>query len=257
MPLAINLVYKYGARTISELYDKCTQDEFASLIYECADYTKSLTRALELFIKDSLELQRRNRWEYFLSCSDDNLDEEQEILRLFNVQGIDPVIFANDLRSVLLCEHPKINCLKIYGVPNSGKSMLAQLIVSSFITCYANNHGSENEFFLSNFLNKSIILCEELYVTVATAEDFKSILGGALIDISKKHKEKQLLQRTPVIITSNYKNFGRGHLSKIDENALTNRCREYYFRFPFKPNVTITAPSLAHFMFIACNQDMI
>lgn len=257
MQNAISLVYKYKARTISELYDKCTADEFSSLVYYSFDYHKCLLSALEIFIKDSLELQRRHRWEYLLSISAPNMEEEAEILRLFQTQRVNPIEFANCLKEVLLCNHPKINCLKIYGVPNSGKSLLASLIVSPFITCYANNHGSENEFFMSNFLNKSVILCEELYITQATCEDFKSILGGAAIDISKKHQEKQIWSRTTVIVTSNFKKYGRGHLSPLDEQALEKRQYEFHFPMPFTPKCNITAPSMAHFLFLCMHQDII
>lgn len=257
MQSAINLVYKYKARTVSELYDKCTSDEFASMIYNSENYHKTLLAALEIFIKDSLELQRRNRWEYLLSFSAPNMEEEREILRLFQTQNIDPVFFAECLKSVLMCERPKINSFKIHGVPNSGKTLIAQLICQPFISCYANNHGSENEFFMSNFLNKSLILCEELYITQATCEDFKSILGGVPIDICKKHQEKQIWSRTPVIITSNFAKYGRGHLSAIDETALSLRGFTFEFNQSFVPKMLITLPSFAHFLFLCCNQDML
>lgn len=258
MQTAIKLIYKYNARSISELFDKCSSDEFAALIYcSTSDYSKSIQPALDLYIKDSLELQRRDRWEYMISHASYNQEEVLELLRLFQVQNIDPIVFANQLKSVLQCEHPKINSIRFTGVPNSGKSLIGQLIVKCFISCYANNHGSENEFFLSNFLNKAIVLCEELYVTTSTCEDFKSILAGAPIDISKKFHEKQVLSRTPCIITSNHELFGRGHLNYIDEHALRTRCYSFKFDKPFTPRCTITAPSMYHFLWLCVNQDML
>lgn len=257
MQTAIKLIYKYKARSISELFDKCSSDEFANLVYQCSNYHKMIMPALELFIKDSLELQRRNRWEYMLSHANYSLDEEEELLRLFTVQRINPIEFANALKTVLNCEKPKKNCIRLIGAPNSGKTLIGQLIASCFITCYANNHGSENEFFMSNFLNKALILCEELYVTQATCEDFKSILGGANIDISKKYSEKQILSRTPVLITSNFELFGRGHLNNTDENALITRCFTFRFTSAFVPRITITAPSMYHFLWLCVNQDML
>lgn len=257
MQIAIKLIYKYQARSISELYDKSTADEYASLIYTGENFNNCVLFAIDLYVKDMLEIQRRDRWEYLLSCAKYNYEEESEIVRLFEVQNIDPVQFALDLKALLQCEHPKKNALKIYGVPDSGKSLLCQLISQCFITCYANNHGSENEFFLSNFLNKSLILCEELYVTQATCEDFKSILAGAPIDISKKFQEKQTLSRTPLLITSNYNYFGRGHLNNVDESALRGRCYEYHFTQTFTPTCMITAPSMYHFLWLCLNQDML
>lgn len=257
MQIAIKLIYKYRARSISELFDKCTADEFASLLYNCTNYQKLIMPALELFIKDSLEIQRRDRWSYMMSFAKFNYEEEKEILNLLKTQGINPIEFSNAIKKVFLCSEEKINCVRLTGVANSGKSLLFQLITSCFITCYANNHGSENEFYMSNFLNKAVILCEELYVTQATCEDFKSILGGANIDIAKKYSEKQILSRTPILITSNFEHFGRGHLSPIDENALKSRCISFSFSFSFSPKVHITAPSMFHFLWLCDNQDIL
>lgn len=254
--ISVKLIYKYRARSLSELFDKCSADEFASLIYAAYDYQKYVLSALELFVKDCLDLQRRNRWEYLLSYAQYNEEQEKELLRLFTVQGVDPVYFGKSLKKVLNCEHPKINAIKIHGTPNSGKSLIGQLIASAFITCYCNNHGSENEFYLSNFLNKTFILCEELYVTKATCEDFKSVLGGANIDIAKKFHEKQILSRTPVLITSNHSSFGRGHLPPIDETALNARCIVFEFQAPFAPACQIGLPAFCHFLFLCLNQEM-
>lgn len=259
MQTAVKLVYKYKCRSISELYDKCTSEEFAELIYSSYNnnYQHYLCNALHLFIKDSLDLQRRDRWEYMMSHAKFNAEEEHELLRLFSVQGIDPKIFCSSLKEILMCSHPKRNTFKIWGTSGSGKTLIAQLIGSIFITCYSNNHCSESEFFLSNMLNKSLVLCEELYVTRATCEDFKSILGGALIDISRKHTEKQILSRTPVIITSQYQSFGRGFLSAEDESALKSRCHVFEFKQPFTPDCHISPSSLFHFLFLAENQNLL
>lgn len=97
-------------------------------------------------------------------------------------------------------------------------------------------------------LNKSIILCEELYITIATAEDFKSVLGGQVIDIAKKFNEKQLLCRTPIIITSNYSRFGRGHISSVDENALCLRCYTFTFQVAYKPLCKLTSKQFYNFI---------
>ena len=159
----------------------------------------------------------------------------EEFQNIFDINGIDTQHFAECLIKVLSKTDHKVNTLRLIGTPNSGKTLIANCIVEPFICCYMNNHGSENEFFVSNMLNKSIILCEELYITIATAEDFKSILGGQPIDIAKKFNEKQLLSRTPVIITSNYERFGRGHLPPTDEHALSIRTHTFRFKNEIKP----------------------
>lgn len=109
------------------------------------------------------------------------------------------------------------------------------------MTCNQNNHGSDGEFFMENMLNQTIVQLEELYATTSTAEDLKSILAGHPIDISKKHIGKQLLTRTPMIITSNYFKFGRGHLPPVDEEALCNRCYSFTFSHRYKPEIMLNS----------------
>lgn len=242
---------KYKARSTCELYDRCTYVEWLT-ITDFWSYHELIKIALELYIKEQLDDQRCGMWIYAIgqyTLSPVDPEQQSEFKRLFNDNGVDPSHFANSLNIILNKSQQKINTLRIYGTPNSGKTLIANLIVEPFICCFMNNHGSENEFYASNMLNKAIILCEELYVTVATAEDFKSILGGQSIDISKKFNEKQLLCRTPVIITSNYFLFGRGHLPAVDENALGLRTITYHFNTPFKPVVKLTCDQFYHFMF--------
>lgn len=255
---AIKLVYKYNARSISEVYNLCTSDEWAELLYSSNNYSKDIQIALDLFIKDSLEIQRRDRWEWLISKQEFLPEQESQILNCLATQNIDGTYFAECVRDVLSCNPTsKKNCIKLYGLPNSGKSFIAQLLCESFICSYNSNHGSEQPFFFSNFLNKSVVLCEELYVTHATVEDYKSILGGANIDIEKKFNEKQILCRTPIIITSNHKLFGRGHLSPVDENALNTRCYVFHFTNEFKPSCTVTAAAMAHAMHYLYNKDIL
>lgn len=210
--------------------------------------------ALELYTKELLTIQRSNRWEWFIKnavlCIP---DEVSELRRIFDEQKIDIKSFSNDVYRLLMCTDEKINCLRLMGAANSGKTLIAQLLVSPFISAYVNNHNSENEFYLSSFLNKSVCLCEELMITPATAEDFKSILGGVKIDISKKYTNKQILIRTPIIVTSNHLNFGRGHLNPVDERALGLRCYDYHFTTPIRPRCHISLASLSYLIYMSCD----
>lgn len=247
-------MFKYKARSISELYDQCSANEWGELL-SIADVNihKHLNVALELYIKELLELQRKDRWLWFIKSAENfNVNEVNELKKIFSLNSIDIVKFSNDVYAILRLIDPKINCLRLYGVSNSCKTLIASLLVDDFISAYVNNHNSENEFYLSCFLNKAVCLCEELMVTPATGEDFKSILGGAKLDISKKYSAKQTLIRTPIIVTSNHKNFGRGHLNPADEIALSNRCYTYFFSASYRPSIKITMPSLAYLIYVSC-----
>lgn len=253
----LSLLFKYKARSISELYDQCSSAEWGELLY-VADINlhKHLNVALEMYIKEALMLQRNDRWIWLIrNAINFNPIEVDELFKLFNAQNIDVVKFSNHVYCLLRLIDPKINALKLVGISNSGKSLIAQLIVETFVSSYVNNHNSENEFYLSSFLNKAICICEELMITPATAEDFKSILGGAKLDISKKYTSKQVLCRTPIIITSNHSKFGRGHLNPIDEVALNNRCYIYNFITEFRPAVHISCASLAYLIYISCTMS--
>lgn len=245
------IVYKYRPRSISELFDKCTSLEWADIVYVCGfDIYKHLNLALELFNKDSLELQKRNRWQWLINDANCHIEQCGELARLLNRNNIDVTEFVKCIFNVLNCIDEKKNCLRLIGIPNSGKTLIAQLICQKFLCAYVNNHNSENEFYLSCFLNKSICLCEELMITPATAEDFKSILGGMPLLISKKYNEKQVLARTPIIVTSNHEKFGRGHLNPADEEALSKRCYTFYFNHIVKPECHIDVESFSHMMYV-------
>lgn len=247
-------MFKYNARSISELYDQCDSTEWAELLY-VADVSlhKHLNVALEMYIKDSLQFQRQDRWLWLVKNAKRIPDEIEEFKRLFRAQNINIVNFSNDVFNLLRCVDAKKNCLRLIGAPNSGKTLIAQLIASVFIASYVNNHNSENEFYLSCFLNTALNVCEELMISPATAEDFKSILGGAPLMISKKYSPKQILIRTPVIVTSNHSQFGRGHIAPTDEAALRLRCYTHTFSDMYRPSIILTLPSLAYLIYVSCD----
>lgn len=241
MTTILDTIQRTGSRSTSELYDRCTAaewQEFTTFFH----YHDLIKTGIEIYIKFELEAQRNDLWQYAIQKAEHqapDIEQFEALHLIFEKNHVDPKKFAKSLKSVLRKEKNKVNCLRIVGCPNSGKTLISNCITKPFICCYNNNHGSENEFYMENFLNKSIILCEELYITIATAEDFKSVLGGQPIDIAKKFNKKQLLSRTPVIITSNYERFGRGHLSQTDENALAIRCENYNFNREVSPDCEI------------------
>lgn len=236
-----SIVAETNSRSVSELFDKCEYEHW-QYITQFPNYYDLCRTAIELFVKKKLDEQRVNLWKYackYAQKQKPDFAQFDEFQKIFMYQGVDPANFAQSLRIILEKKESKINALRIIGMPNTCKTLISNCIVDPFICCRMNNHGSENEFFMSNMLNKSIIQCEELYITIATAEDFKSVLGGQLIDVAKKFNEKQTLMRTPVIITSNYDRFGRGHVPPLDEGALASRCLTYRFNSMYKPSIML------------------
>lgn len=244
----MTLMRKYKVYGIAQLYDKCNYDEWYD-VCTFNNYHELIKCAVELYTKEQLDLQRKGLLRYVVfDLKKKDPAQIREYENIFNANDINIPLFVNDLINVLEMKHLKKNCLRIWGVPNSCKSIISFAICEKFICSYLSNHCSENEFYLSNCLNKSIILCEELFITPSTAEDFKGILSGKAIDVSKKFNEKQILSRTPVIVTSNYMYFGRSHLPAVDECALQLRCYNYHFKTAYEPLMLLDSDNFYHFV---------
>lgn len=250
----LELFFKYKARCISELYDKCTSDEYCQLI-SLADIQihRHLNIAKELYVKDLLDVQRADRWMWFAkSAIDFKMAEVCELRKIFEVNQVNIEHFSNDIYRLMNHLHEKKYALRLWGPPDSCKSIIARGIVASFICAYFNNHNSENEFWLAAALAKAFLLFEEVLLTQATCEDFKTIWQGLLLDLSKKYNDKQILIDTPSIITMNFNDFGRGHLNPLDEKALKKRVFDHHFPTPYMPKVHISPPSVAYLIYRSC-----
>lgn len=235
--MLVSLLEKYSARSTSELYDKCAFHEWQE-ICQIYDYHRLIDVALELYIKYHLDIQRKGMFKYATSKAlMEPIDpvQQNEFAKIFHLNGINPTSFSKCFVEVLNKTNYKVNYIRLIGVSDSCKTLIANCMSAPFISCRKNNHGSEGEFFYANLLNQAWSKIEELWVTQATAEDLKSILAGEPIDINKKKRNMQLLSRTPGVITSNYAQFGRGHLPAVDEEALSLRCHTFIFTAKYKP----------------------
>lgn len=246
----LQILKRTASRSTSELFDKCTTTEWREIVH-IPGYHELIRASIELFTKELIDLQRADMVKFafdLITVEKICALQQREFKTIFDLNNIDIQEFCKSVISVLNKTEFKKNTLRLVGVPNSCKTLIANCICEPFICCYNNNHGSENEFYLSNMLNKSIVLCEELYITIATCEDFKSILGGQVIDIAKKYNEKQMLCRTPMVITTNHKLFGRGHLGGVDESALRIRCYNYNFISAYTPIIKLDSANFYHFI---------
>lgn len=172
------------------------------------------------------------------------LYEVKEWKRLFEINDISIENFVTDLFSILCKSKPKVNCLFLYGESNSGKSLLAYNIVKPFVFCSLTNFKSGSEFVYEPALNSSVVLIDEIAVTKKQAPDFKQILSGGIMTVSKKHSGFQLLTGRPVIATSQYEALGMGWLPGADELAFKNRMIRYKFSKEFRPTCRLSVNSL-------------
>ena len=197
-----------------------------------------------------LQEETADRWSHLLrSALGNDLIGAQIIINWLYANGIEPGDFASTIRRVLSCEDHKRNVLFIVGRPNTGKTMIAELICQPFLKGTLPNQGNLSEYYYGGLLNKSIAFVEEPFLTPALANDFKNILGGKDFQIAKKFTDRQYMKRTPFVVTTNDIRFGRGFVASVDEEALQLRCFRFNINQPCNTNGHIlTLNSLVTFL---------
>lgn len=129
-----------------------------------------------------------------------------------------------DWFSILCRCYPKKRTLIFCGNSNTGKSLLANALLTPVAPGYIQRDGGTNVHWLENLYRKSVVLWEEPSVHMSNIEDVKLLLGGENIVINRKNKN--LIERPPgpaVLITTN-KEFWH-----YDPEPLLNRIIIYYF----------------------------
>lgn len=122
--------------------------------------------------------------------------------------------------------------MAIIGSSNSGKSMLFDTFTKAYFNnCYGQPvHNPRSGFPFGDCLNKRVILYEEPMITDDNIEDMKKILGGQDHKVDVKYKSQVHIERTPVLITSNYRLEAK--LGDAVGNTLSNRCFTIYLSKP-------------------------
>lgn len=246
----IGLYSSVDATSEAEFFRRASSQEFQKAIslgdkayHQLADVAGQVVQH-RLF-----QFQTRDRWKHLLSSAPD-ADREGALVIAEHLKAscIDPIIFVSSLKMVLMEEHPKINTFMLWGASNSGKSMIAHFIVRPFLYGSMKNQGSLGDYFYASALNKSVILFEEPFVTPPIVEDLKSLLAGASFHVGRKYTDMQLMNRTPVILTSNHYALGRGFVSPVDEQAIRNRCVVFNLGPPFISDNMLSQSSFVSFL---------
>ena len=123
----------------------------------------------------------------------------------------------------------KRNCFIIQGPTNTGKSMTLNMLLKIAKPGLISREGDASAFYFQNLINKRIAILEEPRIMPQTVDNFKLLLGGERMEIQVKHKEPQMLPRTPIFITTN-NNIGL-HVSPPDAEALRSRCSTFHFQY--------------------------
>lgn len=118
--------------------------------------------------------------------------------------GFDKTQFIDDLFAVLSRRDPKKNTFMLQGPTCAGKSWLLRSLIY-FYPFYGEVHGMGNyNFAYQGCLDKALILMEEPMLEPAVVDHAKKVLEGHETLVNVKCKGPQLLQPTPVLITSNH-----------------------------------------------------
>nr|QKE54949.1 MAG: nonstructural protein [Parvoviridae sp.] len=160
----------------------------------------------------------------------DNISNNK-VCKLCTYQGYRPCDVGILLLMWLKGDTGKKNTIYFYGPANTGKTMMAESICK-MVGLYGNvNHNNQN-FPFNDCHNKAVLWWEECHMDEVFVEAAKCILGGSGVRVDRKGHDSVLVQKTPVVITSNNDITvvtNRNSTNTSHAAALRSRC----FRFVF------------------------
>lgn len=231
LDIYVKIAKHYNVKSVATFYKNIPFVLYKEFVKNATTLHKQYTDMIVNIInQERYQLEIADRW--LVLCKTAEYDEYtyNVMSNMIKENNIDEKEFKKAIKDVICRKDFKKNTLRLVGAPNSGKSLIAKALVSPFLFYSATMSGCAGEHYFGAMINKSIILIEELWVVPATADDYKTILSGYPIHVNKKHvTEREELEETPIIVTGNHTNFGRGFINEIDENAL--QIRTYTFNF--------------------------
>lgn len=196
----------------------------------------------------AINLERKCQWTWFKQNAGSNGDASL-IENFLSNNSINFKEFTRCVKEVLQLSHKKINALYFWGAPNSGKTMLANLIIKIFnARSILKNGDSVSSFYYEPIINSSIVLIEEPFIIPINLEDMKILLGAGELQVNVKYQPLQRTVRIPYLITSNFNLLSRGYASGISEKAIKTRVHMFKFNQPFKSKSVLTSADLLTFL---------
>lgn len=150
-------------------------------------------------------ISESNAWEIAKAihgeCDLDNINENR-VLKLCHYQNYDPRYVAHTLCCWLSGTLGKKNTFYLHGPANTGKTMFAESICK-MVKLFGNvNHNNLN-FPFNDCHNKAVLWWEECCMLENYVEAAKCILGGSGVRVDRKGQDSVLIQKTPIVVTSN------------------------------------------------------
>ncbi len=142
--------------------------------------------------------------DYIKSNQEESKPENVEWLEMLLQENNIPVVnFLTWFIMIIDKKLPKINTFVIKGPPNTGKSMLINLLLQGYPQARISRQGELTPFYLQNLVSKPIGIFEEPRILPTTADDMKLLFGGEPLEVQVKNSDSEKLTRKPIFITSN------------------------------------------------------
>ena len=135
-----------------------------------------------------------------------------------------------DLFNIFEGKHPKKNAIILIGASDSGKSSLADILCTPYLSheignCKIPMRVAGNTFWLENLPGTEIYRCEEAYLDqIDLVQIMKSLLeGNANLEADVKYKSPITIPKRPVILTMNGKHRSDDVFFSSEVDAIANR----------------------------------
>nr|WPR17604.1 MAG: non-structural protein NS1 [Pot worm parvo-like virus 2] len=169
----------------------------------------------DLLVKKAIELYKTEdkAMKFYDRFGTDTETEEyhslEDTIKIFDKwfihQNISKEEFINKFKQVLNKELPKVNTFYLVGEASSGKSWIVRSIQPYYTYMGECNGGDaqKSSFIWQPMVDASLGMMEECFITQAMVDQAKLVLEGSPTMVNIKGKAHQMLERTPIIITSN------------------------------------------------------
>ena len=231
-----NYIIEQGAMTQSQLIAQMLKEknpnniDIWECIYASSSFNTMVQKAFKLVklsagqwsFKEVIEFAEKQEFKDCRSLADTG----ELLLMWLGYHNIMYYMWRDAVINVLTKAKNKINTLCLEGVSNAGKSFWTRPLKRIFRFYGEMDTQAGYRFIYQDCVNKPIIFFEEPNLIPEAAQKFKLIAEGENTYVSIKNKEDELLERTPVILTT------KNPLWKwcnAEEHAFKNRM--YYFIF--------------------------
>jgi hypothetical protein len=123
--------------------------------------------------------------------------------KLFSINNISVEDFFSKFLAIHSTNITKINTLVLQGPTNTGKSLLANILLSDTKPTRIARERDKSNFHLDQLPNSTSVIFEEPIIDQMTIGTWKLLLEGAPIPTDMKHADKELINRLPIFITTN------------------------------------------------------